>query len=119
MGKKYQIRKVGVSLGRKKKVRPVVSHFCPDTPLVQRSTSTIAESPPKRRELTPNTTTTTIDLLPELWLEILSYLSRIYQWRMRGISRTLYGMALPEIFRKLDLAYADSGAMWQLDYCLK
>jgi len=71
----------------------------------------------KRRER-PKMTTTTIDLPPELWLEILSYLPRIELRRMMGVSRTLYALVLPEIFRELDLAYAD-GAMWQLDNWLK
>jgi len=38
VGKKYQIRKVregvGVTFGWKKKVWPVVSHFCPNTPML-------------------------------------------------------------------------------------
>ena len=64
-------------------------------------------------------TTTTVDLPPELWLEILSYLPRIYVQRMMGVSRTCYALALAEIFRKLDLIHSDSRTMRQLDKWLK
>jgi len=67
----------------------------------------------KLRRETPNTTTT-VDLPPELWLEILSYLPRIYLWKLMHVSRTLYAVALPEIFRELNLAYDDYPAMWHL-----
>ena len=72
----------------------------------------------KHRE-TQDTTTTTVNLSPELWLIILSYLPRVYLWKMLRVSRTLYALAHPEIFRTLDLRYADSRAMWQLDNWLK
>jgi len=72
----------------------------------------------KRRE-TPNTTTTTVDLPPELWLEILSYLPHIYLRRMMGVSRTLYALALPDMFRELNLAHPHSRMMSHLGKWLK
>ena len=65
----------------------------------------------KRRE--------TPDLPPELWLEILSYLPDIYLRKMMGVSRTLYALALPEIFRELDLLNDDPATIQQLDSWLK
>ena len=68
----------------------------------------------KRRE-TPNTIATTIDLPPELWLEILSYLPDIYFRKMMGVSRILYALALREIYRELDLHHPNSRTMLQLN----
>ena len=70
---------------------------------------------PKRSE-TPNTTTTIVsDLPPELWLEILSYLPDTYFRKMMGVSRTLYALALREIYRELDLRHADPRTMSHLN----
>ena len=65
------------------------------------------------------TTPTTVDLPPELWLEVLSYLPAIYLRKMMGVSRTLYALALPEIFRELDLRDANPRTMSQLKKWLK
>ena len=63
---------------------------------------------------TPNTTTTA-DLPPELWLEILSYLPRHCLWNMSGVNHTFYALVLPETFRQLNLAHSNTRAMSHLN----